>query len=69
MDVGETKGEHGGIHEAALGVGVCAGPAVGALSLYFFPQLPNMNAWAVTAFLAAGLGLLLCLRRGRSAPD
>jgi len=34
MDVGETKGEHGGLHEAMIGAGMCLGPAVGALSLY-----------------------------------
>lgn len=63
MDVGETKGEHGGFHEAAIGAGICAGPAVGALSLRFFPALPNMNAWAVAALLIAGLGWLLLLRQ------
>ena len=26
MDVGEAKGEHGGLHEAAIGLGICAGP-------------------------------------------
>jgi predicted MFS family arabinose efflux permease len=33
MDVGETKGEHGGIHEAAIGMGACGGPAIGAAAL------------------------------------
>ena len=27
MDSSETKGEHGGIHEAVIGLGNCAGPA------------------------------------------
>jgi len=63
MDVGETKGEHGGFHEAAIGAGICAGPAVGALSLQFFPAFPNMNAWAVAVLLLAGLGWLDLLRR------
>ena len=35
---GETKGEHGGIHEAAIGLGNFAGPALGAASLDFLPQ-------------------------------
>ena len=39
MDAGDTKGEHGGIHEAAIGVGNCIGPAVGAVSLQFLPGL------------------------------
>src|SRR6185503_20347508 len=41
MDVGETKGEHGGFHEAMIGLGSCAGPAVGAASLYFAPGNPH----------------------------
>ncbi len=62
MDVGETKGEHGGFHEAALGAGICAGPAVGAVSLRFFPGHPNMHAWAVAGLLVLGLLWLLRLR-------
>jgi MFS family permease len=62
MDVGETKGEHGGFHEAALGVGIFIGPAVGALSLHFFPQHPDMHAWAVAGLLVVGLVWLLALR-------
>jgi predicted MFS family arabinose efflux permease len=63
MDMSDTKGEHGGFHEAAIGAGIFGGPAVGAVSLYFFPALPNMNAWAVSALLLAGLGWLSFLRR------
>ncbi len=65
MDVGETKGEHGGFHEAALGVGICVGPAVGALSLRFFPQHADMHAWAVGALLVAGMAWLVALRHTR----
>ena len=35
MDVGEAGSEHSGLHEAFIGVGICAGPAVGALALQF----------------------------------
>jgi predicted MFS family arabinose efflux permease len=62
MDVGETKGEHGGFHEAAIGVGICVGPGVGAASLRFFPTQPNLNVWAVCGLLALGLGWLAFLR-------
>src|SRR5207247_4933222 len=62
MDVGEAKGEHGGIHEAAIGVGNFAGPAVGAASLHFLPQYANSGAVAVTALLLCGLGGLLAIR-------
>lgn len=70
MDIGDTKGEHGGFHEAAIGVGIFGGPAVGAASLLGFPHLPNMNAWTVSALLLAGLVWLGILRaragRGQS---
>ena len=63
MDVGETKGEHGGFHEAAIGVGSCAGPAVGAASLYFAPGNPHHSTFAVGALLVVGLIGLLWLRK------
>jgi predicted MFS family arabinose efflux permease len=62
MDVGETKGEHGGLHEAMIGMGICLGPAVGALSLCVAPGSPNAGAYTVTALLACGLAGLISLR-------
>lgn len=62
MDVGDTKGEHGGIHEAAIGAGIFAGPAVGATALYFFPQVPSSSTLAVSLLLLAGLVALLVIR-------
>lgn len=62
MDVGETKGEHGGLHEAMIGAGICLGPAVGALSLFLAPGLPNAGVYTVTALLACGLAGLVGLR-------
>ncbi len=35
METSGAKSEHGGIHEAAIGLGNCLGPAVGACSLQF----------------------------------
>ncbi len=65
MDLGDTKGEHGGIHEAAIGLGNFAGPAVGAASLYLLPQYTNSGALAVSGLLLLGLGGLLAIwRRG-----
>jgi len=58
MDVGDAKAEHGGLHEGAIGAGVCAGPAVGALSLYYFPEYPQANAVAVSSLLVVGFVLL-----------
>jgi hypothetical protein len=59
MDASEAKGEHGGIHEAAIGVGNCIGPAVGAASLQWMPQYANSGAIAVSALLLFGLGALV----------
>ena len=59
MDASEAKGEHGGIHEAAIGVGNCIGPAVGAASLQWMPQYANSGAIAVSALLLLGLGALV----------
>ncbi len=62
MDVGEAKGEHGGLHEAAIGIGICVGPAVGAAALSLPTQAANAGAWAVSGLLTAGLASLLWLR-------
>jgi predicted MFS family arabinose efflux permease len=61
MDVGDTKGEHGGIHEAIIGLGNFAGPAVGAASLHFLAQSPNSGTVAVSALLLCGLAGLLAI--------
>ncbi len=61
MDIGETKGEHGGIHESAIGLGICAGPAVGAAALQFLPQYGHSGALAVTVLLLCGLGGLAAI--------
>lgn len=66
MDVGEAKGEHGGMHEAAIGAGIFAGPAIGASALHLFPTSPNSGAWAVSIALCGGAaGLIALARRNR----
>jgi MFS family permease len=62
MDVGETKGEHGGIHEAAIGAGLFAGPSVGAAALFFAPAHSAAGPLAVSALLLAGLGAFVWVR-------
>lgn len=63
MDVGgETQGEHGGLHEAAIGVGVFAGPAVGAAALQWLPSHSGSGVFAVSILLICGLGGLIWLR-------
>jgi predicted MFS family arabinose efflux permease len=61
MDLGDTKGEHGGIHEAVIGLGNCAGPAVGAAALHFLPQYSNSGTLAVSVLLLSGLGGLMAI--------
>lgn len=63
MDASDSKSEHGGIHEAAIGFGNCLGPAVGATALWLAPQSATAGAWAVSALLAAGFGGLFWLRK------
>jgi predicted MFS family arabinose efflux permease len=66
MDLSEAKAEHGGLHEAAIGIGMFAGPAVGAMSLQVFPSYPNAGMMAVTGLLIAGfVGLIGVWRSGR----
>ncbi len=61
MDASEAKSEHGGIHEAAIGLGNCLGPAIGAMSLQFFPQINHSGAIAVSALLLCGFGGLISI--------
>jgi len=63
MDASDTKSEHGGIHEAAIGLGNCLGPAAGATALWLAPQNVNGGAWAVIGLLAVGMGGLLWVRK------
>jgi predicted MFS family arabinose efflux permease len=61
MDRSDTKGEHGGIHEAAIGLGNCAGPAVGAAALLLLPQHSQSGILAVIALMLCGLGGLVTI--------
>ena len=66
MDAGDAKGEHGGIHEAAIGLGNCLGPAVGAAALEFLPQVQNSGAIAVSVLLCGGFaGLIAIWKRAK----
>jgi MFS family permease len=68
MDMGDTKGEHGGIHEAAIGAGNGAGPAIAAIALAVFPAHRASGPMAVCALLFLGLGVLFWLRFHKSSP-
>ena len=65
MDVGEASSEHGGLHEAFIGVGICLGTATGAVALTLAPQSANAATWAVSGLLTVGLGGLVWLRGRR----
>jgi predicted MFS family arabinose efflux permease len=66
MDLSSAKGEHGGIHEAVIGVGNFAGPALGAASMYLLPTHPYSGALAVTTLLVFGLAALVGVWRIRA---
>lgn len=66
MDVGETKGEHSGIHEAAIGAGNGGGPAIAALALWLWPQHPSSGAWSVVGLLLIGLAIIFWLKPRRT---
>jgi hypothetical protein len=59
MDAGDAKGEHGGLHEAAIGAGLFTGPAIGCAALVFFPHTPHADVWAVSGTLVLGLLAML----------
>jgi len=63
MDASDAKGVHGGFHEAAIGLGIFTGPAMGACALFFFPHLTHVSAWAVSALLVSGFFLVNGLKR------
>ena len=67
MHVGDTKGEHGGAHEAAIGVGIFSGPAIGATSIALFPNLAYSGVYGVAIVLSVGFATLLFVRRRRSS--
>ena len=62
METSGAKSEHGGIHEAAIGLGNCAGPAVGALSLQFAARSPASGALGVAGLLTLGLAGLIWIQ-------
>jgi MFS family permease len=58
MDAGESKGTHGGFHEAAIGIGIFLGPATGAAALKLLPDVQKSGIWTVSGLLCLGLLML-----------
>lgn len=63
MDASDTKAEHGGVHEAAIGAGIFLGPAIGYSALQVFPANPNSSTIVVSVVLTLGLAGLAYLRK------
>jgi predicted MFS family arabinose efflux permease len=61
MDGSATHGEHGGTHEALIGIGICSGPAISAAALWLTGS-PAAPAAAVSGILLAGAGLCWKMR-------
>lgn len=62
---GNSKGRHGGLHEAMIGFGTFLGAAVGVGAKYFFPHVGGISIWAVGGLLLAGFFGLIWLRYKR----
>ena len=62
MDLGRGSAKHGGIHEAAIGCGVFAGPALAATSLHLAPGYPNAGVWAAGLLMAVAFSGVLYMR-------
>jgi hypothetical protein len=65
LDASETKGEQGGLHEAAIGAGNCLGPVIGASALWLAPGNAGMGTWAVSGVLLLGMGGMVMMNRHR----
>ncbi len=62
MDGGSAKSEHGGLHEAMIGLGTFVGATVGVSAKFFFPAVAGISIWAVAGLLLLGLCALIWLR-------
>jgi len=62
MHGGASKSEHGGVHEAMIGIGTLLGTSVGVSAKYFFPAVEGVSIWTVSGVLFLGLVGLIWLR-------
>jgi predicted MFS family arabinose efflux permease len=69
MDAGESKGKTGGLHEAAIGLGIFIGPSFGVAALHFFPHQSEAGTWGMAALLVIGLLLFLAIRLREVRPQ
>jgi hypothetical protein len=62
MHGGNAKTEHGGLHEAMIGLGTFLGASVGVGAKYFYPDVAEISIWSVGGLLCVGLLALIWLR-------
>ncbi|HTH48094.1 MAG TPA: hypothetical protein VMB21_11315, partial [Candidatus Limnocylindria bacterium] len=62
MNGSDAHGEHGGIHEALIGLGICGGPAVSAVAQALTGNA-GAPAWVVTFCIFGGVGIAFRLRK------
>jgi MFS family permease len=62
MDGSDTKAEHGGVHEALIGLGIFGGPAISTAAVAATGN-PSAPAWSVGSVLLLGLATTLFLRK------
>ncbi len=62
MEGSGAKSEHGAIHEGAIGLGNCLGPAVGACSLQFAARSSDSGAFGVAGLLSIGFIALVWIQ-------
>lgn len=63
MDEGASQGKRGGFHEAAIGLGIFCGPAVGASALFLVPAMQNASTLAISVVLVLGLIPFVWIKR------
>lgn len=62
MDGSDAHAELGGIHEALIGVGICAGPALSAVT-WWATGRPEAPAWVVATLISGALTWVWQVRR------
>jgi predicted MFS family arabinose efflux permease len=63
MNVTENQGSNAGLHEAMIGAGMFAGPALGAATFFLIPTA--IGAWSVGGLLCVGFSSLFFVRHYR----
>ncbi|MDB6028412.1 MAG: Major facilitator superfamily 1 [Verrucomicrobiales bacterium] len=68
LDGGNAESEHGGAHEAMIGLGTFVGASVGAAAKFFWPNVPGISIWAVSVVLLIGCATLIFTKTKSARP-